>query len=54
MQIKSFFVYKLFLPVNISNFSLFFMQNLDPQQKEGRGGGGVRYSIEGALELRAR
>ena len=53
MQIKSFFVYKLFLPVNISNFSLFFMQNLDPQQKEGKGGG-VRYSIEGALELRAR
>ena len=52
MQIKSFFVYKLFLPVNISHFTLFFMQNLDPQQKEGEGG--VRYSTEGALELRAR
>ena len=36
---KNIFVYKLFLSLNISDFSLFFMQKLDPQQKDGVGGG---------------
>ena len=36
---KNIFVYKLFSSLNISDFSLFFMQKLDPQQKEGVGGG---------------
>ena len=31
---KNIFVYKFFV-WNISDFSLFFMQKLDPQQKEG-------------------
>ena len=38
---KNIFVYKLFLFLNISDFSLFFMQKLDPQQKERVGGGGA-------------
>ena len=38
---KNIFVYKLFLSLNISDFSLFFMQKLDPQQKEGVGGGTI-------------
>ena len=31
---KNIFVYKLFLSLNILDFSLFFMQKLDLQQKE--------------------
>ena len=47
---KNIFVYKLFLFLNISDVSFFFfMQKLDPQQKEGG-----RYTILGALELPAR
>ena len=46
---KNIFVYKLFLFLNISDVSFFFMQKLDPQQKEGG-----RYNILGALELPAR
>ena len=36
---KSIFIYKLFSSLNISDFSLFFMQKLEPQQKEGVGEG---------------
>ena len=36
---KNIFAYKLFLSLNISDFSLFFGQKLDPEQKEGVGGG---------------
>ena len=48
---KKIFLYQLFLSLNISNFSLVFMQKLDPQQKVGQGGG--RYTILGALALPA-
>ena len=34
---KSIFIDKIFLSSNISDFSLFFMQKLQPQQKEGWG-----------------
>ena len=40
---KNIFVYKLFLSLNISDFSLFFMQKLDPQQKEGVWGEGTLF-----------
>ena len=36
---KNVFVYELFSSLNVSDFSLFFMQKLDLQQKEGVGGG---------------
>ena len=36
---KNIFVYKLFSSLNILDFSLFFMQKLDPQKKEGMGRG---------------
>ena len=37
---RNIFAYKLFLSLNISDFSLFFGQKLDPEQKEGVGGRG--------------
>ena len=43
---KNIFVYKLFLSLNISDFSLFFMQKLHPSRKN-------RRTMLGALELRA-
>ena len=50
---KNIFVYKLFLSLNISDFSLFFMQKLNPYQKEELGWGGGTLFLR-ALELPAR